>query len=116
MNWKNKVNAITPFVATIIFAVLWLEFDLAHPGWLVFLSIPAMPFILGQKKISISVAIVVLYLLVSIFSKRWDISWVILLLIPIVNILMLPNEKEVRDRKNFFKRKFFNYDEDDNDE
>lgn len=92
MNWKNKVIAITPFICLIVFAILWIEFDKAHPGWIVFLLIPLMPFILGKKKLSASTVIIIIYFLVSIITGKWNVTWVILLLIPVVNIIMLPSD------------------------
>src|SRR5690554_4130167 len=85
MNWKNKVIAITPFICLIVFAILWIEFDKAHPGWIVFLLIPLMPFILGKKKLSASTVIIII-------TGKWNVTWVILLLIPVVNIIMLPSD------------------------
>lgn len=93
MSWKNKIIAITPFVCLITFAILWLKFDLAHPGWVVFLLIPLVPFILGKKRISISTVIIIIYLVVSFITGEWKITWVILFLSPIIHILILPSEK-----------------------
>jgi len=102
MSWKNKIIAITPFVCLMVFFILWLEFDLAHPGWVVFLLIPLMPFLVGKKKINATIVIIIIYIIVSIVTNKWRITWVMLLLIPIVNIIMLPSEND------FFKRKFKN--------
>lgn len=107
MNWKNKIIAITPFVCAIVFFILWLQFDKAHPGWVVFLLIPLMPFLLGKKKISVSVIIIIIYLIVSLVTKQWRITWIMLLLIPIINILMQPS-----DYRKKIKAKFDNFDED----
>ena len=94
MNWKNKVIAITPFVCAIVFFILAIEYKLAHPGWVVFLLVPLMPFLLGKKKISVSVIIIIIYFIVSVVLKdKWNITWVILLLIPIMNILIVPSER-----------------------
>ena len=49
MNWRKKIVAITPFVSLIAF-ILLAYFDLAHPGWLVFLLIPLAPFLVGIEK------------------------------------------------------------------
>jgi len=100
MNWKNKVVSITPFVCAIVFFILW-HFGFAHPGWIVFLLIPLMPFLVGKKKMSVSVIVIIIYLITSFILKdKWGITWVILLTIPIINILLIPsgNKKGKIDR------------------
>lgn len=98
MNWKNKIIAITPFVSSIIFFVLWLQFDLAHPGWIAFLLIPLMPFLVGKKKMSVSIVIIIIYIIVSLVTKAWKVTWVIMLLIPIMNIILLPEERSRKSK------------------
>lgn len=96
MNWRNKIIAVTPFVCLITFFIL-NHFGYAHPGWIIFLLIPLMPFLVGKKKISASVVVIVIYLIVSLILKdKWGITWVILLTIPIINILLIPSEKKTK--------------------
>lgn len=102
MNWKNKVIAVTPFVCAIVFFILAIEFKLAHPGWTVFLLVPLMPFLLGKKKISVSIVVIIIYILVSIILKnKWNITWVILLLIPVFNIILVPSSKSKKVKDDF---------------
>ena len=98
MNWKNKIIGITPFICLIAFFIL-SYYGLANPGWIVFLLIPTMPVILGKRRVSVSTIIIAIYLIVSVLLKdKWNITWVILFLIPIIHILIQPNEKNSRKR------------------
>lgn len=98
MNWKNKIIGITPFISLIAFAIL-AYYGLAHPGWIVFLLIPIMPVVLGKRKISVSTIIIAIYIIVSVLLKdKWEITWIILLFIPIIHILIQPNEKQSKKR------------------
>lgn len=98
MNWKKKIVAITPFVCVIIFVILF-ELGYAHPGWLVFLLIPIMPFLVGVKHIRFSYALIVaiVYAVVGFttdFPWRWHPGWLIFLTIPIYHILFNQKDKE----------------------
>lgn len=97
MNWRKKIVAITPFVSLIAF-ILLAYFDLAHPGWLVFLLIPLAPFLVGIEKIKFSYPLIIatIYVVFGIFTKfdwRWHPGWVIFLTIPIYYILVPPKNK-----------------------
>jgi hypothetical protein len=97
MNWKKKIVAITPFICVICFVIL-LEMGYAHPGWLVFLLIPIMPFLVGVKHIRFSYALIVTAIYVSIgvftnWSWRWHPGWIIFLTIPVYQILVNPKDK-----------------------
>ncbi|MDD3171299.1 MAG: hypothetical protein PHO86_03140 [Bacilli bacterium] len=97
MNFKKKIIAITPFISVIAFIIL-TYFGYAHPGWMVFLLIPIVPFLVGQERIRFSYPLIVTaaYLAVGLFTKfewRWNLGWVIFLTIPIYYILITPKSK-----------------------
>ena len=104
MSWKKKIVAITPFVCVIAFIIL-VYFGYAHPGWLVFLLIPIMPFLVGVKHIRFSYALIVsiIYVVVGIFTDlpwRWNPGWLIFLTIPIYQILFNSKDKdEIKEEK-----------------
>ncbi|MDD3171300.1 MAG: hypothetical protein PHO86_03145 [Bacilli bacterium] len=104
MNVKKKIVDITPFVCAIVFIIL-AYFGYAHPGWMVFLLIPIVPFLVGIKRIRFNYAflVAVIYVLIGFFtdwSWRWHPGWIIFLTIPIYNILVTPkNEKSSLDNK-----------------
>lgn len=49
-NPKDKYIAISPFISVIIFMALGFGFNLWHPGWVVFLSIPLSAVLLADDK------------------------------------------------------------------
>lgn len=103
MSWRKKIVAITPFVCTIAFIIL-LELGYAHPGWMLFLLIPIMPFLVGVKQIrySYSVIVALLYIAIGFLTKwswRWHPGWVIFLTIPIYEILFNPKDKAIAKKE-----------------
>lgn len=88
MSLKNKIIAATPFVSLIIFLLCGYCWGLWHPGWVAFLLIPAVPVILGVKKIKhiYPVICVIAYLSMGFFADLWHPGWIIFLTIPIVSI------------------------------
>jgi hypothetical protein len=101
MKIQNKILAVTPFICTIIFLLLGFLENKWHPGWMVYLIIPIMPFLIGKKKIKLSISfiILVIYLIIGIGFGLWHPWWVIFLLIPVFNIIF-DRKKIVITRKN----------------
>ena len=95
MNVRKRVVAATPIICLIVFLILGFYFDKWHPGWLVFLFVPAMPFILGLKRIKhiYPVICAVVYVLIGIFWNQWHPGWIIFLTIPVVAIFT-PSKKD----------------------
>jgi hypothetical protein len=82
-----------PIIALIIYMILGLTLDLWHPGWLVFLLVPAanvifMPYKKRKlSKIAPFLAITI-FILVGVFVPNgFHYSWLAFLLIPLINIL-----------------------------
>lgn len=93
-NLKGKLTAISPFIATIIFLLLGFCKDLWHPGWLVFLIVPAVPMLFdlfsfkkGKIYALLNFLTVVAYLIMGFVFNWWHPGWVIFFLIPVFKIL-----------------------------
>ena len=87
-NLRKRIIAATPILCLIIFLLLGFVWGFWHPGWLVFLLIPIMPFLVGYKKIKITYPLIciVLYLILGIGFDLWHPSWIIFLTIPVFEI------------------------------
>lgn len=80
-----------PYPALVAFAYLVLGacFNLWHPGWILFLTIPLYYLPVSQrspmKLLGNPVMITIAYLLLGFWCNLWHPGWVIFLLIPILN-------------------------------
>lgn len=99
MSMKNRIMAVTPMVCVIIFLTLGFVWDLWHPGWIVFLLIPVMPYLIGKKKLKFTIPLVITiaYLIMGIGWDLWHPGWIIFLLIPVITILTGGKEKKLFD-------------------
>lgn len=90
-SWQRRVVAATPLIALLAFLALGFIGDLWHPGWLVFLLIPIVPFLVGLKQIRLTFPFVILvtYIIIGLLGY-WHPGWLIFLLVPIQNILFPP--------------------------
>lgn len=92
---REKIIAISPFVATIIFVTLGLGFDLWHPGWMVFTLIPITAIIveLGtnrDKHIFVSLSPFVaslVFLYLGLYLDLWHPGWLVFTIIPVIAII-----------------------------
>ena len=103
-SFRRRVVAVTPLVCVLVFLFLGFQFDLWHPGWLVFLLVPIMPILVGIKKIkwSFSFIISIIYLILGLGFGYWHPGWLIFLLIPIYYTLFpsgrfKKNDKTLKD-------------------
>lgn len=103
MRTRDKIIAITPFVALIAFIIL-ATYGYAHPGWLVFLLIPLMPFAVGKDKIRITYPLItiIIYVVIGVFFQWWHPGWVIFLTIPVYYILVTPKKVTKRVKNDIF--------------
>ena len=87
---RKKVVEATPIFCLIVFLAVGFCFDAWHPGWLVFVLIPIMPFLVGYKKIKFTYGsfIAVAYVAVGLIFKVWHPTWIIFLTIPIYHIFV----------------------------
>lgn len=91
-SWKNKIVAISPFIAVIAFFVLGTQLNAWHPGWLVFLIIPVTAIVLNAegvfaKAVALSpfAATVVFFTLLEYGHP--EIGWLTFLAIPMLGML-----------------------------
>ncbi len=89
--WYNKRNPNTfpyPILATIVFLLMGFIWNLWHPGWIVFLTIPvyyAVVNAIKSRAISFSLVIVLIYLAMGFIWNLWHPGWIIFLFIPIIH-------------------------------
>ncbi len=93
-NRDNKITTITPFISLVIFMVLGLGFNLWHPGWLIFLSIPMVAIVVnlfdkdsmnGWIALSPFIALII-FLVLGFWLNLWHPAWLIFIIVPIIAI------------------------------
>lgn len=116
-NWQRRVVAATPMISLIVFLTLGFGWNLWNPGWIAFLAIPIMPFIVGLKKLRLTYPLVVIiaYLIMGLAWDLWHPGWIIFLTIPVFQILTAPNPAD-KMKSIKVKSKTIIIDSDDNDE
>lgn len=94
-NRDNKITALMPFISVVAFMILGLGFNLWHPGWLVFLSIPMVAIIVnafdrnsmnGWIALSPFIALII-FLGLGFWQNLWHPAWLIFLIVPVIAIL-----------------------------
>ncbi len=90
----NRIVALMPFISLIVFMILGLGYNLWHPGWMVFLSIPIVAIIVnafekrGNGFVALSPFIAVVgYMILGFVFELWHPGWLIFLIIPVFGIL-----------------------------
>lgn len=92
----RKLIALSPFVATILFFVLGMAFDLWHVSWMAFLLIPMTAIVIeGLNKRwkrhfltpLMPFLAVVIYMVLGFGFRLWHPGWLVFLAIPVVAIL-----------------------------
>ncbi len=85
--------AITPLISIIAFCLLGGIWNLWHPAWIVFFSIPIISSLIAaieKKKFTIfayPIFIVAIYLCLGCILKIWHPTWVIFLTIPLYYVI-----------------------------
>lgn len=100
MSFKKRLLAVTPMICVFLYLLLGFVWGLWHPGWLIFLLIPIMPYLVGNKKLKFSIPLVVtiIYLIMGFGWGLWHPGWIIFLLIPIITTL-IGNDNEKKNKK-----------------
>lgn len=102
IDFRNKLIVATPLICVFVFLLIGFMWDKWHPGWMVFLLIPVMPYLVGKKKIRFSIPfiITIIYLIIGFGWNLWHPGWIIFILIPVFEIFFgsHPFEKKEKDK------------------
>ena len=88
---RDKKRSTFPYPVAVAFAYLLLGFvfNLWHPGWIIFLTIPLYYLPAAQRTpmrlLCNPVMVTIIYLLLGCFCNLWHPGWLVFLLIPILN-------------------------------
>ena len=92
-NVKSAIMTLIPCVIAVIYLVMGFEYNLWHPGWIVFLLIPVFESVVESiyvRKIVLfgfPVLITAIYLYVGFCHNLWHPCWVIFITIPVFSFL-----------------------------
>lgn len=94
--YRNKIVALTPFIAVILYMVIGLSTNTYHPTWLVFLIIPMSAIILNTSKKEKLVALspfiaLIIFITVGTYTQVWVPTWLIFLIIPLFGMFEIKN-------------------------
>lgn len=95
--FTNRFIAATPILVTIAYLIMGFEFDLWHPGWVIFILIPLMPALLKPRTAIrglFPLIVVAIYLLIGFIWELWHPGWIIFLFIPVFYILFPERRKD----------------------
>jgi hypothetical protein len=92
---ERKWDAIYPIFITFLFLLLGFVFNLWHPGWLLFLTVPLyyMKAKNPAERWLNPVMITLIYLVLGFFFNFWSPGWMIFFAIPIAAILKKAESK-----------------------
>lgn len=82
--YQKKIGGLYPILITGLYLVLGSMFNLWHPGWLLFLTIPLF-YMQPQtplQKLCNPVMITLIYLVLGFFFHLWHPGWLVFLAIP----------------------------------
>ena len=82
---RRRSDASYPLIVTVLYLVLGFVFNLWHPGWLIFMTIPLhyLHFSSLRARLMHPISITLIYLILGFFFDLWHPGWLIFLLIPI---------------------------------
>ena len=88
-DFRRRLVSATPLICLIIYLFIGFYYEIWHPTWVIFFLIPAMPILLGLKKIIFSYPLfcVIGYVILGAVFDMWHPGWLIFLTIPVVWIL-----------------------------
>jgi hypothetical protein len=86
---ERKWDGVYPIVITFLYLVLGFSFNLWHPGWLLFLTVPIYymkPRNNAERWLN-PVSITLIFLVLGFFFGLWHPAWMLFFLIPITAVL-----------------------------
>jgi len=88
---SHRMSFPYPALVAIAYVVLGACFNLWHPGWLIFLTIPLYYLPASQRSplrlLGNPVMVTIIYLLLGFWCNLWHPGWVVFLLIPVLNAI-----------------------------
>lgn len=92
---SDRLISATPILCVMIYLFIGFEWQLWHPGWVIFLAIPVMPMILKPRgfRAAFPIFILIVYLVLGFVNHWWHPGWVIFLSIPVFYIFF-PEKKQ----------------------
>jgi len=96
--FANRLIAATPILVTMAYLLIGFQFDLWHPGWVIFILIPLMPALLKPRTAVrglFPLIVAATYLLMGFIWGLWHPGWIIFMIIPVFYI-MFPEGKKKR--------------------
>lgn len=86
---RRKWDGVYPIFITALYLLLGFVFNLWHPGWLVFLTIPLhyMNPSSSMERWCNPVMITLIYLVMGFFFGLWHPGWMVFLAIPVAAIV-----------------------------
>ena len=87
--YARKANGTYPIFITFLYLFLGCVFNLWHPGWLLFLTIPLfyMRPQTTMQKLCNPVMVTLIYLVLGFFFGLWHPGWLVFLAIPAAAIV-----------------------------
>ena len=85
----RRWDGVYPIFITILYLLLGFVFNLWHPGWLLFMTIPLYylkPKTASERWLN-PVMITLIYLILGFFFHLWHPGWMIFLAIPVAAVL-----------------------------
>lgn len=78
-----------PMVVTIAYLVLGFAFDLWHPGWIIFLTVPLYYLPAAERTplrlLCNPIMVTIIYLLLGTLCDLWHPGWLVFLVIPVLD-------------------------------
>ncbi len=86
---QRRMKYPYPVLVSLVYLVLGFFFNLWHPGWIIFLTIPLYYLPASQRKwqqlLFNPVMVTIVYLLLGFYCNLWHPGWMIFLAVPLLN-------------------------------
>ncbi len=98
---RQKLIATSPFVATIVYFILGMQYNLWHPGWLVFLIVPIAGVVFGSRfkfetlLMGLSPFLTtIFFILYGTYAGVWHPTWLVFFIIPVLGFMFEKDPKK----------------------
>lgn len=89
---QRRMKYPYPVLVSLVYLVLGFFFNLWHPGWIIFLTIPLYYLPASQRRwqrlLFNPVMVTIVYLLLGFYCNLWHPGWLIFLALPLLNGLV----------------------------